>query len=547
MFGLFTPEIRYFLITMSPNQNPSSLTALFRAGVLVAMFLACMVRLVAQGVPTVQQSQFRSQWVGVQVDQLDQDGAISPLNALGAVIGSPQTPDELQRSIDASLAGVKAKSPLVFRPALSLGWELNNQGDQATNRVVTPAVGTNAASTNAYTTYSAASSPFLAPSLALLYDREHGPWTVSAGYSAGYKYFVNQNFVGNGTGSERNPLSQTALFKAILEMSRYILSGTLTASSGTGYDIASGSNNRQTAVNSEAGMKYILSSSSAVDAKAGYSFQNSSGSTATPNNNTGNLFTTLSPVYDLSDKTHFSGVLGAGQTTQYLQAGTASAGNAALTTSQNTARSYVQSLAKVKYDLTGKLSFDVGLGARYVTTTGITNSIDNGLSPAWAVGLAYTPTEKTSVALNAGVQGADVSPGVNFLLNWKPREKTSFSLAATQNQNFGNTLSAQYLVSRSIIGTMSQRLFTAFDLQLSGGYTEQSYVNLSSNKTRNQNTSQLPTNFFVSQIALIWKIRDWVNLSNSIYYNTGQPLQTGPRTTSTQAQAWYSVSLNFTL
>jgi len=512
----------------------------------IAVTMIAMTGLRAQGVPTVQQNQFRSQWVGEQVDQIPFSSSVTPLNGLGAVVGSLQTQDQVDREVQASLAEVKVKSPIVFKPGLAVGWEINNQGSQTTNTVVTPAVGTNGPGTNSYTAYNTANSPFVAPSLAVLYDREHGPWTVSAGYSGGYKYFSNQNFVGSGTGNERNPLSQTALLKAILEMSRYMLAATFTASSGTGYDISSGSNNRQTQLNGDMGMKYLLSSSAAIDAKAGYSFLNSSGSSATPNNNTGSLFTTLSPVYDLTDKTHFSGILGAGQTSQNLQAGTASAGNTALQTAQNTARSYVQSLAKVKYDITGKITCDLGLGARYVTTTGITNSIDNGLSPAWAVGLAYTPTAKTSLAFSAGVQGADVSPGINLILNWAPREKTKFSLAASQSQNFGNTVSGQYLVSRSLIGTMSQKLFSTVEFQLSGGYTQQDYVNLSSTTQNSQNTAQLPSNFFVAQASLIWNIRDWVNLSNTLYYNS-QSVQSSTYSQGNNSQTWYSVALNFTL
>ena len=201
----------------------------------------------------------------------------------------------------------------------------------------------------------------------------------------------------------------------------------------------------------------------------------------------------------------------------------------------------------MKYDFTGKLTFNASLGARYVTSSGITNSTDNGLSPAWSVGMGYSPTEKTSATLSAGIQGADVTPGLNFMLNWNPREKTQCSLGVSQTQNFANSVSSQYLVSRNIIGTITQILKKdVLNLNLSAGYTTQTYVNLSANSP-GQNTSQLPSNFYIAQAALIWRIRDSINLSNSLYYNTGQSQSGAGNSGGPAAQAWYSISLNFAL
>ncbi len=517
-----------------PRLHPAS--EIPRFSVLAACLFAvlcCGGRLAAQGVPTVQQSQFRSQWVGEQVDQIPFGQTMSPLNALGAVVGSLQTPDQVQREVDASMANLEAKSPFAIKPSLGVGWQTSNQGSMSTN--------------NGVTTYGTDSSPFLAPALALLYDRDHGPWNISGGYSVGYKYYSNQSYVANGTGSLRNPLSQTGLFKVALEMSRYILNALVTASSGTGYDIASASNNRQTTVGANVDMKYLVSSVSAVAAKAGYSIQNYSGSTATPNNNTASFYADTVPVYNLSDKTHLSAVLGIGQTSQALQQGTAVTGNVPTASNQNATLNYAQALAKVKYDFTAKLSGDVGLGMRYVTASGISNATTIGTKPAWAAGLAYTPTAKTSVTISTGEQGADVVPEFNMILAWQPREKTQVSVALSQSETFANSLTAQYLVNRGIMATLNQRFFSSVEFSVSGGYTMQNYINLSSNQTAGQATSQLPSNFFIANVSLIWRIRDWVNLANTVYYNTGQTVQAAGGGSTTQPQAWYSVSLNFAL
>jgi len=484
--------------------------------------------------------------VGVQVDQITTAGRISPYNELGSVVGSLQTTDQVERETEAALANPVKNSPFSFKPALGVGWQINNQGLQTTNNVVTTtSTGT---TTNQVTKYQTGSSPFLAPSLAALYSRDHGPWTISAGYSAGYQYFVNQNFVGNGTGNQRNPLNQTAMFNAALAMSRYTLESEISAASGNGYDVAAGVNNTQTTVNATLGSKYQLSSYSAVDLRAGYNIQNSSGSSNTPNNNITSFFANLIPVYELSDKTHLSTIWGIGQSGQSLQAGTQTPGSTnGLTSQQNQTRTFAQVLGKVKYNVTGKFTVDGSLGARYVTESGITNAIDTGLSPAWAVGLTYTPTPKVSTSFSAGVLGADVTPGINYILNWQPREKTSLSLTASQSQNFAQNVSSQYLVSQSIMGTITQKFFTDVNLNITGGYTQQTYKNLSST-ANGQNTSQLPQAFTILQATLIWNIRDWVSLNNSIYYNGGQTQGgQGIYGNNQQAQMWYSISLNFAL
>jgi hypothetical protein len=518
---------------MPPRDHSNGALPRLLSGVIAFVCLASAFSLRGQGVPTVQQAQFRSQWVGVQVDQITTAGRISPYNELGSVVGSLQTTDQVERETEAALANPVKSSPFIYKPALGVGWQINNQGLQTTG---------------ANPSYKTGSSTFLAPSIAALYSRDHGPWTISSAYSAGYQYFVNQNFVGNGTGNERNPLNQTAMFNAALAMSRYTLESEISAASGNGYDVAAGVNNTQTTVNATVGSKYQLSSYSAVDLKAGYNIQNSSQSSNTPNNNITSFFANLIPVYELSDKTHLSMPSGIGQTGQSLQSGTQTPGSTnGLTSQQNSTRSFAQVLGEVKYNVTGKFMVSGSLGGKYVQSTGITNPIDTGLSPAWTVGLAYTPTPKVSTSLSAAVLGADVTPVINYILNWQPREKTSFSLTASQSQNFAQNVSSQYLVSQSIMGTITQKFFTDVNLNITGGYTHQTYKNLSST-ANGQNTSQIPQTFTILQASLIWNIRDWVSLNNSVYYNGGQTQGgQGANGNNQQAQMWYSVSLNFAL
>ena len=82
------------------------------------LVLLCAGRAWSQGLPSVQQNQFRAQWVGESVDQIPFQNTATPLNGLGAIVGSLQTPDQVQAEVEASLANVKVKSPIVFKPSL---------------------------------------------------------------------------------------------------------------------------------------------------------------------------------------------------------------------------------------------------------------------------------------------------------------------------------------------------------------------------------------------------------------------------------------------
>ena len=95
---------------------------------------------------------------------------------------------------------------------------------------------------------------------------------------------------------------------------------------------------------------------------------------------------------------------------------------------------------------------------------------------------------------------------------------------------------------------MTQNLFSTVTANLSGGYTAQSYVNLSSNQTNAQSTSQLPPNYYTATLSVNWKIRDWVTLVNTVNWNSGQQAVKGANnSTKYVPQEYYSISLNFAL
>jgi len=493
------------------------------------------VGLYAQDVPTVQQSLFRQQWVGEQVDQIPLIGVLSPGSSLGSVVGSLQTPDQVQREVEASLSSLKTPPVISVKPAISAGWQVANYGVTS---------GTNSSS-------GPQSSAFVAPTAALLYDRDHGPWNISSGYSGGFRYYANPNYTGAGSGSSRNPFSLTAFLRAMLVMDRYSFAFTVNGSAGNGYDSTSGSYNIQTTTSLGLNFKYDLAESWKLDAAAGYNFANASGSTATPNNSTSSFFASLGAIFDYSTKTHFSSIISAGQSLQNLQQGTTTAGGPPLRSNTAQKQGYVQELNTVKYDFSDKLVFDLGLGARYLTDN-VTNSSSTytGLRPSWTAGVGYTPTSKTSIRLATGFQGSDVVPEFSLTLNWNPREKTMFVLGVSQTEQFANSVAGQYVVSRGVNVGITQRLQSNLNFSITGGYATQTYLNLSNTTPlgQSQATSQLPSNLLTGGASLVWKIRDSLSLINSLTYNTGQGNGgSSSLSNNNNVQYTYSISLNYAL
>jgi hypothetical protein len=228
---------------------------------------------------------------------------------------------------------------------------------------------------------------------------------------------------------------------------------------------------------------------------------------------------------------------------------------------------YAQTLGKVKYDVTGKLAVEAGLGVRQLWLINTTNASVNSPVPidgqtsqnfqttstqslgsraAWSAGMNYTPTAKTSLLVTAGALGSDVVPQFNAVLTWNPREKTALTLGVSQTQNFSNFVASQYLIQRGISGTLSQQFFSSVIFQLTGGYTMQEYKNITGGSTPQGGVAnQIPGSYYLLNASLIWRIRQWASLVNTFNYNTGQTIQ--GNNNNALDQMWYSISLNFAL
>jgi hypothetical protein len=470
-----------------------------------------------QWLPTVQQDQFRSQWVGQNVDLIPFQNTASPPNGFGAMVGSLQTPDQLNAETEAALANVKAESPFKFDPSLVLGWVLSNQALAKKTYART----TNGVSVVTKTTYGPGNSPIAGPALTLGYERlEHGPWSVFAAYNIGYTYYLNPNFQVAGAGggiNQASQLNQQVLFKTGLEMSRYVLNFLLSASSGTGNNISTGTYTRTTTGLAGIDGKYTLSSSAEMKGNFNYNVQNNNN----PNSTVSNFAGLIGPTWDLTDKTHLGEDLAFGISRQSFASSSTTNSSGLVTPStqanQSNDRSYVSAITRYKYIFNDKFLVTAGLGPNFVSTSGTnTSGLPSGIRPAWSLGAAYTPTEKTSFNIALGEQGTDVRPNLNISLNWHPREKTSVAIAYVTTQSYSSTTAGRYLVSHSLSGTLTQKLFQDVEANATLGYTVQNQPGTTST---NGTISSPPSNYFLAQATLLWRINRRLSLNNTVQMN----------------------------
>ncbi len=479
-------------------------------GILGMMVLGCG-EIQAQARPdTVTEAVFRSRWEGLQADRR------GPRSAGGLAELQPGDPNYgyLENAADSLLSGLRIGA-LDINFGLSAGWEYSSRDDDG------PA-----------TTASDDNSWFLAPTLGLRYEREIGPWSVSAVYAAGYRYYFNPEYTAAGTGEERNPFNQTASFSLAHVGARHQLTLTGTASSGTGFDVLADQNLIQTNLRASMDYRYTLTSYVDVGANAGYSTlvsEEGEDEDLAGDGNFGSLEAGVWTEWVATGKTRWRWQVDAGQSSQSLQ------------NQDRVARNFVQTLVTLAYVPTEKLTFDGGIGLAYLEDQGIEAGEDIGIQPRYLVSASYKPTEKTSLSARLSLLGADIRPNFQLEAGWQPRVNTGLSLAIYQNQGFSITTSEQVQVSRGVIGSLSQRLFSKISLTLAGGWQQTDAVNLSSEAQEPTGEDNAYT--FISA-SLQWRINDWSTWS-ATWWNSGRSTSGQGSGNSPETRATVSFNLTF--
>ena len=456
---------------------------------------------------TVTDAIFRSRWEGLQADQINTKSA----EAMAGLRPGDPGYSYAEGFANSLLSGLKI-GPLDIHPGLSLGWEYSTGGNSGTTQA-----------------NSADSSFFIAPTIGLNYDRDIGPWSVSAAYGAGIRYYLNPNYTSAGTNNQRNPFTQTGSLSVSHIGDRHKLTFRATGNSGTGYDSVTGSNLVQTNLAATIDYSYTLATYVDIGANASYGLSNNQGAqNGSGNGYLGNYSAGVWTEWFATGKTRWRLELDTGQSSQTLQ------------NAQRSNINYVQTLVSVDYTMTEKLRMKLGLGAAYLAAPQTTDSQYTGLRPRYTIEADYDPTEKTSLKASFGLLGTALQPDFRVEATWQPRVNTGFSIAVYQSQNFSLTTVNQVQITRGVIGSVTQRFFSKVVLELSGGYEQIDNLSLSNGV---QAGNQQPFGF--ASANLIWNFSNWSYWQISLW-RSGQSTTNSGGSSNNTPESRATVSFNLT-
>lgn len=405
---------------------------------LTVTLLAATRRTEAQllSVTTTRDNEFRSRWADYQVDRPQTTAANTGNN-------STQTEEQagLLSAFRKSFAEILRDGPLQTRATLSSGWEYSNEALQ---------VGRDRDRTD--------NSFFIAPSVALFYNSQAGPATISARYSGGYVYYLDQDYV--AASRSGGIFSNTAGLDLQVEGTRSALASNTSLSYGNGVDIESGTLRTQLSISETATASYLLSTFTRLGATGGLSYSDYAGGGVADTD----IFADTASVYieyAYSPKTRGRFEVATGQQIQGTDAG-----GARSTTSD---RYYYQALVSADYLPTPKLGFSAGVGYGFQENDDVLGRGRSGSHPIYRITVNYAPTPKTTAALRFGYEGVDVAPSFGLQVDWLFRPTTTASLSLYQNTNFSTYEPDQNLLTRGALAAVQQRVFGRVDLALSGG------------------------------------------------------------------------------
>ena len=464
---------------------------------------------VEQPVTTVSEAAFRSRWVGPQADR-------SP----PPLVTAPGEIEPLTDWATKMRQGLYLGS-LRFSPGLGFGWAYSdrNYRGQATD------------ADDDQTLYTALS-------LGLDYSREFGPWSLSLNYGGGYTYYFNQNFQANGSGEARNPLNQTFGMRLGHVGLRHQTEFTLDGSYGNGQNIqaaANGGGNTTTALlNSSFRSTYRLTEYLTTGTYANF---NTRLTQFEDNQDQG------SGLYNLSGGTSLDW-LWSGKVTFGLnfESGISVQDIAANNTENSSeSRQYTQLLLTTNYSITSKILLNAGLGANYVTDSGISDAAYTGLRPAYQFSISYQPTEKTSLRLFSNFDGIEIVPDFGFILGWQPRQTTSISASIYQDQSFSINTRDQFQVNRGFLASLNQRIFSKITLGLSVGYQQTENVSLSTDQADGE-----PYDYGFLAGSITWDLNSWLSWQTDLWVSpNGSRSRTNSDENNSETTASTGLNLTF--
>lgn len=448
---------------------------------------------------TVSEAAFRQQWVGPQADRMSD-----------FMLGGTNQVEEVTDWAAKIREGLHYGS-LQISPGLGAGWEYSNRTGAG--------VQTDASDDN---------SPYVAPSLGLIFDRTYGPLSLNLAYGGGYVYYVNPDYSNQQSGGQRNPLNQTLSMRLGHVGSRHEANVTGSANYGTGQNVQVGGNTTTANFGLGGDYSYNVTEFFTVGSFASfnatltrYGDSNSSGSDLS------SARFGASADWLATGKTTLGFTLEGGWTGQLIQG-----------SDDGDTRQYVQALFTGEQSITSKLTIEAGLGVGYVTSSGTTD-VDSqyvGVRPVYQIAVNYTPSEKTFARIYSNFEGAEVAPDFGLQVGWRPRETTSISLSVYQDQNYSYTTLSQVQVNRGFVAGIQQMFFSKITVGLSGGWQQTENVSLSSDQSGGLNNAYA---FFTG--SLRWDLNDWLYWQTTIWASSGN---TQPGVSGSYPETVTSTGLN---
>ena len=469
----------------SLSARPPWRTALFLAA-LLGGFAAGTAPVRAQNVGTVRDNEFRSRWADYQVDR-PQQTTNAPQDAANAAATTQTEQAGLLAAFGKSFDELFRDGPLQVRANLATGWEFS---DEDNLRQFNP--------------HGSDNSFFAAPALGVFYNQERGPLTISARYSAGYVYYLDQNYL--AANHDGGILSQTAGLDLGLDGKRVNFSSHTNASYGNGNDIESGQLRNLLDLGEDLGGTYQLTEFTQLGATASVGYQKYSGGTL-PETATTTDSGSVYGDYVITGKTRLRFELDAGQQLQD-------------TTSVNAATSsryYYQAIVSANYVPAPKLTFDAGLGYGFQNDSDLVGRGNTGSHPVYRLTITYTPTPKTLASFHFGYEGVDVEPDINLNAQWQFRVNTSATLSIYQNSNFSTYEIGQNVVTRGALVSGQQRVFGRVDISLSGGVEQSSGYNTALTPRPSSNDP-----YFFGGITLLYELNSYLALQGYYRGFTGE-------------------------
>jgi len=546
-----------------PSNLVSQRSVLSRA---LAGLLMAVTPLAAQTVTTVRETEFRARWADQQVDR--------PQLEVGQNIPRRDADGNMGGAVADTMRSLFRTGPVVFRAGLTTGIEYTSQQ-------VNPN----------FTSQPTTSSLFVAPMLAAFYDREVGPWTVSARYSIGYMHYFDRNYFAAGGSpglrgqqvtvvvepertvrvrdtsrdtvefvnglevtrrgfrTERLPAvteeqtvgdrpaspgvqmppSHTAGLDFQVTLSRLTVRSSGSASSGSGFDINRGSNQDRLFASEALVADYQLTEYT----RAGLLFSGNYESNATSGTSNPDIFTRSSTSaytdYFITGKSRLRFEVSTGKDSREFGNGT------------QELQTFSQAQLRANFEATAKLTFEASIGVGNITTTSSSTAVSFGLQDGvrnvFSLTTNYVPTEKLSARLYFGLEASAIQPEFSLALSWTPRETTIFSLSMYQLSGAASLSFVQNRVSRGFLANVQQRLWQRSQLAIGGGWEEYEDINGAAG------AAQLPPFSFFS-VSFSYQFSRWLAME-ALYRNSSQGTTVAGTGGAQENRATLSLRLTF--